>query len=118
MRLALFFGLLAFINTCQEDDAVVDPGNCMPLDCIREKIREIASEPVRNPRASVIVIQTKTTYYYYIPAYCCDFPSTLLDAQCNIICNPDGGIAARGTGDCPELANEIERRVYWEDPRQ
>ena len=121
MRLVLFLGLLAFINTCQDDDGAepIDPITvCPEPSCINYKINEMMSEPLRNPKASVTFIRTKTTLYYYIPAYCCDFPSVLLDHECNVICNPDGGIAARGSGNCPELKDEIERYVIWEDTRQ
>lgn len=119
MRLALLLGLLAFVNTCQEDN---DPDpyitTCLVPGCIDYKIQEIMAEPVRNPRASITFIRTEKAIYFYIPAYCCDFPSVLLDAQCNVVCNPDGGIAARGSGGCPELKEEIERYTYWEDRRQ
>jgi hypothetical protein len=123
MRLALLFALLAFVNTCQDDD-ITDPNGengklitCLPMSCIDEKIRQFISEPVSNPRASITVIETKTTHYFYIPARCCDIPSQLLDAGCNLICNPDGGIAAR-EGSCPEIKDEIRRSIYWEDSRQ
>ena len=87
--------------------------------CIKEKINEIAKEPVANPPAKVFSYQYKGKTVYYIPPKCCDIPSTLYDADCNIICSPDGGFSGRGDGRCPDFfTSRTEERVIWEDKRK
>jgi hypothetical protein len=116
MRLAMLFGLLAVINTCHEKEKDPEPICWFESPCIYEKITQIMSEPVRNPKVSVTFIRTQSGYYYLISGYCCDVPSVLLDHDCKVVCHSDGGIATRSES-CPELANEIERYVIWEDKR-
>ncbi len=41
---------------------------------------------------------------YFMPSQCCDIPSYLFDADCNIICSPDGGYSGTGDGRCPEFS--------------
>ncbi len=55
---------------------------------------------------------TQGTYYYTLSA-CCDFYNNLYDANCELICAPDGGITGEGSGDCPELAEPIEKILLW-----
>jgi hypothetical protein len=85
--------------------------------CLQEKIKGIQEEYVWNPPASVCRITTTLNkVYYYIPQHCCDFFSELYDEQCNLICNPDGGITGNGSGDCPPY--EIKtKELVWKDPR-
>jgi hypothetical protein len=56
---------------------------------------------------------------YFLPVYqCCDFFSTLFDAQGEIICHPDGGITGHGDGRCPDFFDERENgRIVWTDDR-
>lgn len=84
-------------------------------ECLKEVIGEIESEGVRNPPASIWRYEYDGQIVYYIPPYCCDFPSTLLDSDCNFICSPDGGFTGQGDGKCTgTLANGVE---IWKDLR-
>ena len=42
--------------------------------------------------------------------------SVLLDDQCNIICNPDGGFNGGGNGKCIDFSkNRTEGKLKWKD---
>lgn len=84
-------------------------------ECLKEVIQELVAEPVRNPPASLWRYEYDGQIVYYIPQYCCDFPSTLLDSDCEFICSPDGGFSGQGDGKCTgTLANGIQ---IWQDIR-
>ena len=84
-------------------------------ECLSDVISEIESEPVRNPPASLWRYEYDGQIVYYIPQYCCDFPSTLLDSDCEFICSPDGGFSGQGDGKCTgTLANGTQ---IWQDIR-
>lgn len=88
-------------------------------DCIREKIDALAKEPVRNPPAKVYRYRYSGQTVYYIPAWCCDFPSELYDSNCTLICSPDGGFSGRGDGRCTDFADTKTHEVLiWEDDRE
>jgi hypothetical protein len=100
-----------FMGKCDDsnDDAIPS--------CILEKIEAIKSDHVWVPAAEVWKITTtdhKT--FYYIPTHCCDFYSELYDPECNLLCNPEGGIAGKGYGICPEY-QEQEKELIWQDDR-
>jgi len=120
MRLALFFGLLAMINTCHEKEEP-QPITCYFGDpCINERIREMQKEPIGNTKASVWIIFTDNEYYYYVSGQCCDRPNELLDSECRVICTDQGSATARTqlTQQCSEVAGEVRRSLVWEDTRQ
>lgn len=84
-------------------------------DCLSDVIQGIQSGPVRNPPASLWRYEYDGETVYYIPPYCCDFPSTLLDSNCNFICSPDGGFSGQGDGQCTgTLENGVQ---LWKDLR-
>lgn len=87
--------------------------------CIQQIIQDIKSEPVRNPAGSVWQYNYKGKTVYFIPQYCCDLPSQLLDANCNLICNPDGGFTGKGDGKCADFFTErTEGKLLWKDDRK
>ena len=106
----LLIGAVMAACVCWEE-----PLDTVPI-CIEQKISELESEPVRSPAASVTMIITRSNTYFYIPPHCCDFYGELYDAQCNLVCNPDGGITGSGNGNCPDYT-VLEERVIWEDKR-
>ena len=80
------------LESCEKAGASVVPA------CIQETIRQIQSEPVTNPASSVWQYTYKGKTVYFIPSICCDIPSRLIDTECKLICNPDGGFTGKGEG--------------------
>jgi hypothetical protein len=110
---ALLFILLTSIIGCDKDEFPKETPRC-----IAEKINAIKLEDVRNPSGSVWQYQYNGMAVYYIPQYCCDFPSQLFDSSCNLICNPDGGISGIGDGNCNDFFTaRTNEKLIWQDPR-
>ena len=87
--------------------------------CVYEQIAAIEQEPVRNPPARLYRYNYQGKAVYYIPAYCCDAPSVLVDDKCNFLCNPDGGTLGSGDGQCPDFAAQrTGETLIWSDPRE
>jgi hypothetical protein len=94
-----------------------DDADNMPA-CIKVKIEEIKTEDARNPPASVYRYNYQRKKVYFIPQYCCDLFSDLLDENCNLICHPDGGITGKGDGKCTDfLDTRTGEELIWKDER-
>jgi hypothetical protein len=116
--LLLFTGLLVLAGCQKEEVSGREKVSEDIPDCIENKIQEMAQAPVANPPAKVYLYRYKGKTIYYIPAKCCDFPSLLVDAACNTICSPDGGLSGKGDGTCPDfISTRTDERLIWEDPR-
>lgn len=86
--------------------------------CIQTVIDKIKSEPVRNPPAKVYSYQYNGQRVYFIPQYCCDAFSVLMDGNCNVICAPDGGISGGGDGKCKDFfTKRTDEKLIWADAR-
>ncbi|MBC8051936.1 MAG: hypothetical protein H7Y13_02625 [Sphingobacteriaceae bacterium] len=84
-----------------------------------EVIKDIESEHVSNPPRSVWQYTYHGKIVYYIPAICCDIPSRLLDNECKLICNPDGGFTGAGDGKCTDfLTARTDEKLIWQDKRK
>lgn len=100
-------------QTCKREDF-----KDVPV-CILEKIKQLKNEEVWNPPASVWQYEYKGQVVYYIPARCCDIPSSLYDANCNLICHPDGGFTGKGDGKCTDFADKrTKEKLIWKDERK
>lgn len=109
----LFAGISFLFSGCDKTDTL----STAPV-CIQNEIETLKSEPVRNPAAKVWQYQYNGKTVYYIPAYCCDIPSVLLDEDCNVICQPNGGIGGGGDGKCNDFFDKRTNEVLiWADPR-
>ena len=97
---------LTRLTGCDKNEASVVPA------CVREVSNQIESETVSNPPRSVWQYLYKGKLVYYIPSICCDIPSRLLDEDCNLICNPDGGFTGSGDGQCTDF---FTTRTTYED---
>jgi hypothetical protein len=87
--------------------------------CIKDKIKEIQSEKVRNPPGSIWQYEYNGQRVYYITSYCCDFPGQLFDSNCNLLCNPDGGFSGKGDGKCPDFFTKRgKEKLIWKDDRK
>jgi hypothetical protein len=52
--------------------------------------------------------------YYVLPRSCCDLMSRLYDAEGNLMCRPNGGIAGGGDGKCTDFSHErSEEQLLW-----
>lgn len=82
-------------------------------------IKKYENESVGNPPQSIWRYNYNGGIVYYVPAQCCDQPSTLYDISGNVICAPDGGYFGRGDGRCPDFFQERENeKLIWQDPRK
>jgi len=81
-------------------------------------IQKLENEPVANPPASIAQYEYKGQTVFFLPQRCCDIPSTLYDADGNIMGHPDGGITGHGDGRVPDFFEErSNERIVWEDER-
>lgn len=82
------------------------------------KVKQIESEPVRNPAASVWQYEYNGQTVFYIPPYCCDMYGDLHNSNCEIICHPDGGITGSGDGRCKDfIVKKSNGKLVWQDNR-
>jgi hypothetical protein len=114
LKVFVVFAIIVDIPGCAKHNTVSD----IPL-CIADKIKELQSENVRNPPASIWQYEYNGQKVYYIPSYCCDFQSQLFDSNCNLICSPDGGFSGKGDGKCPDfLTSRKNEKLIWKDDRK
>src|SRR5258706_8306532 len=86
--------------------------------CVSLKIKQIKQELKRNPPAEIWQYNFDNRIVYYIPPFCCDQYSELLDENCRVICATDGGISGRGDGGCPDfLSKRTNGILIWQDER-
>lgn len=105
--------ILTVILSCQEKN----PAPKTVPACIQQVIEEIKQGPIWNPPAKIYRYDFKGQEVYYIPPRCCDLPSVVI-ANCDTLCAPDGGLTGKGDGRCPDFAKEAKSPVLvWEDTR-
>jgi hypothetical protein len=81
-------------------------------------IHETQAAPVANPPVVISRYQFQGDTVYYLPARCCDIPSTVYRADGSILCHPDGGLDGKGDGKCPTFfADRKSEEIIWRDPR-
>jgi hypothetical protein len=86
--------------------------------CIKVKIEEIKKEDPYNRPASVYRYNFQGKKVYFIPQYCCDVFSDLIDENCNFICHPDGGFTGKGDGKCTDFFDtRTGEELIWKDER-
>ncbi len=117
-RFFIFFAgvvtLLAGIVACSKHKTEGD----IPA-CIEKKINKLKNKEVQNPPAEVWQWKTnENTYYYYFTSDCCDQFNYLYDADCKLICAPDGGLTGQGDGKCPDFNGQTEKTIIWKDNRK
>jgi hypothetical protein len=109
---ALLSVLLFLTRQCGKEECLVAP------ECVKAKIHEISSEAMWNPPAKIYSYTYNGQTVYFIPQRCCDIPSQLFDADCNLLCNPDGGYSAGGDGKCADFfTTRTDEKLLWQDPR-
>ena len=86
--------------------------------CVSSRIDSLVAEAPWNPPSEVWKYNYNGQTVYYIPQHCCDYPSLLVDENCNVICHPDGGIGGNGDGQCIDFMEKRKDGVrIWKDPR-
>ena len=98
--------------------------SCFPLSksenpqWVNQTIEKFKSEPVGNPPQSIWKYEYKGQTVFYVPPQCCDFFSSLFDANGKLICAPDGGLTGRGDGRCSDfLTARTKETLVWKDER-
>lgn len=87
-------------------------------DCIQQMVKDFQSKPKQNPPASIYQYDYNGQKVYYVTAPCCDQMNTLYDANCAVICHPDGGFTGKGDGKCPDFnATKSNEVLIWKDDR-
>ena len=110
--ISLIFLSLSFFNCKQSTSTDENP------DWIKVLITKYQNEPVGNPSQSIWRYDYRGQTVYFVPQQCCDQPSTLYNANGNIICAPDGGFSGRGDGHCPDFFQERKNeKLIWQDSR-
>lgn len=90
----------------------------MQAEWVDKLIARYEAAPVANPPHRIIRYRYHDQLVYYVPASCCDRPSTLYDASGDILCAPDGGITGRGDGRCADFRqSRSDESLVWSDPR-
>jgi uncharacterized protein DUF6970 len=118
MKAIVIYGLiLTMMGFCRKEGKNC---GCLPgiPSCVQARIDEIKKEPKWNPPAEVneYLYNGKTVYLF--TADCCDQFITLVDANCNTICAPSGGITGGGDGRCPDFYEKAQHvRLVWKDSR-
>jgi len=73
---------------------------------------------VQNPPATVYLFEYNGSAAFYFIAPCCDQLNPVYDANCVIICHPEGGITGKGDGKCADFFNiATGKEVLWKDTR-
>ncbi len=114
MKLILFIPLflIYLLAACEKPDLAIDVPSC-----IENKIQDIQNSPVENPPKEVWLWEYNGVSYYYFTAACCDQFSELYDADCNLVCAPDGGFTGMGDGNCVPGILNATKTLIWKDPR-
>lgn len=113
-RYSTILFLMVIISGCEDNDIAKGTP-----DCIKDIIKGLKKESVRNPPAKVYSYTFDSKTVYYIPPYCCDAFSVLMDENCNRICSPDGGLGGGGDGKCGSdfFKTRTDEKLIWEDDR-
>ncbi|MEL6134608.1 MAG: hypothetical protein AAFR59_14705, partial [Bacteroidota bacterium] len=86
--------------------------------CMRQRMGQILSEAPWEPTARIYEVSYQNQRAYFIPAHCCDIPSELYTADCQVLCFPDGGLNGQGDGRCMDFEfREEEAKLIWQDKR-
>jgi hypothetical protein len=111
-RFLIILIAMLLLSACSQ---ATQTGNPVWVDKL---IQQFESQPLGNPPQSIWRYDYNGQVVYYIPAQCCDQYSTLLDAQGNVLCAPDGGFIGWGDGKCPDFFKQrSSEQLVWQDDR-
>ncbi len=110
--LAIYGLFITMVALCNKENK-----NQVP-SCIQNRIDAIKREAKWNPPAEVNEYLFNGKKVYLFTADCCDQFITLVDASCNTICAPSGGITGKGDGKCTDFYETAKHlRLVWKDQR-
>lgn len=113
MKIYILAFTLLFLLSCSDKEIEKDTP-----ECIKKIIEDIKKQDSAGSPDKIYRYRYEGRTVYYIPPLCCDFPSRLLDEDCNLICNPDGGFSGAGDGRCPDFFKKAkDEKVIWDDDR-
>ncbi|MFN2458307.1 MAG: hypothetical protein ABR502_08920 [Chitinophagaceae bacterium] len=104
--------LSAIVQNCSKQNSSTIP------NCIQQRINQIKSQHKWNPPAEVHEYIYNNKKVYLFSSDCCDQFNTLVDAQCNYICAPSGGITGKGDMKCTDFSEKAQHvKLVWKDER-
>ncbi|MGJ3233879.1 DUF6970 domain-containing protein [Marivirga sp.] len=113
-KLTVFISMAVLFISCEKEDILINTP-----ECIKDQIEDIAKGDVWNPPAKIYSYQYEGQTVYYFPSRCCDIASSLYDAECNLLCSPDGGLSGNGDGQCSDFHDlKTDEKLIWEDKRE
>jgi hypothetical protein len=111
-RFLLILLVALLLSACSQSASTGNPA------WVDQLIQQFEKQPVGNPPQSIWRYEYNGQVVYYIPAQCCDQYSTLLDAQGNLLCAPDGGFVGGGDGKCLDFFEQrSSEQLIWQDVR-
>ncbi len=114
----LVLGALACAPPAQTDHVSDVPDAVAAPSWLKARIAAIASRPPENPPIRITRWRYQDQVVYFIPAYCCDVMSELLDEDGRALCAPDGGMTGEGDGRCHDFYRaRTGEEVIWADQR-
>ncbi len=104
--------LILFTASCSKATQSSNPA------WVDKLIQQFESETVANPPLSIWRYDYNGQSVYFVPARCCDIYSQVYDANGALLCAPDGGIAGKGDGKCPDFFDKrTNEQLIWKDSR-
>mgnify|MGYP003488815850 FL=1 len=83
--------------------------------CVLEKIETYKAKGDSTEVIGIYQYYFDNQVCYLLNAACCDMFNKLIDADCNTICLPSGGIAGTGDGKCPTFNKDaVLIKTIWE----
>lgn len=109
VTIPIFIFLLLACSANKKASGVQD----MP-ECLREKIKAMASDPGSGSPQSITRYRYKQKTVYYMVSPCCDKFNIVYDSACNILGHPDGGFTGKGDGKMTNFREEaVDEKVVW-----
>jgi hypothetical protein len=107
------------LTACSAGAPIGGPATNSPLPtAVTALIHELEAQPPTYPPAYVASYDYGGQVVYYVPPQCCDLFGDLYNAAGQIICHPDGGLAGRGDGSCPDFVTQrTNEKIIWRDLR-
>ena len=85
---------------------------------VADLIAKATAAPPTNPPTRILRYTYRGKTVYFVPARCCDVPSTLYDDTGKRLCEPDGGFIGHGDGRCTDFSEQrSDEALVWADTR-
>jgi hypothetical protein len=112
IQVLIFIIVVIILIGCSQTTQTGNP------DWVDQLIQKIESDPVGTPPLSIWRYEYNGQVVYFIPAHCCDIPSSVYNVDGNFLCASDGGITGEGDGRCKGFfTDRAKEMLIWQDPR-